>query len=190
MHVKKRGAFFTMDATLYIIVLILLLCGGFGMMGYNQYAKYRDSVLRSQVDAIDTALIKYSTFHRGVDKSVYKYDSSKDRFSLERPPIYPSTLDELKADRDYSTGWFDSNTIYVNDSAEQEEKLQNPDTFRKPGVIHYAAYDEDGNLVSGDTPAFEFDLWVELSTEDPYYSHNSKATREKTATDSGNTDGT
>ena len=173
MRWKKRGAFLSLDSIMYMVVILVILAGGFGMLGYRHYAKYKDSIYRAQVDSIDTSLVKYGKYHRGIRDNI-KIDSENDKVVAETPAVYPPTLDALKEDRNYGTGWFDANVIYEKDA--QQDKLTN-DKKKHPGLVHYEALKEDGNIASDSDVAYAFNLWVELSEGDDYYSRNSKKTR-------------
>lgn len=165
MRMKKRGSALSMDLIFYIVVILILLAGGFGMLGYHQYEKYRDSIYLMQVNAIDTSLMKYGAFHRGINQNTMSYDEENSKLVIEKPAVYPSTLDALKADRDYGTGWFDANISYDGDVT---------NTNRTIGIIHYEAFDENGNkITSDDKSAYAYNVYVILSDNEKHYSNNS-----------------
>ena len=177
MRLKKSGAFLSMDAIMYMVVILIVLVGGIGLIGQRQYAKYRDGIYRTQVDSIDASLIKYGKYHRGIKPGTVKYNSDTNTVTAETPAAYPATLKVLRDDRDYNTGWFDANILLDGDSEEYKNKIETK-SGKHPGLIHYQAFDENGTLVTDDSDvAYAFNLYVELSEGDDYYSHNSLKTR-------------
>ena len=157
--VKKRG-FLLSFSTIVVVAIFTCLFGAGIAGGYYAVNSWRGNQVKTQADVIDSALLNYATYHKGIRDSSIKSDTNSG-LAYTKSQDYPLYLDNIGQISEKSggskltqdSGFFDSRIQFC---AVDENPQQNLYKFK------YTALDENGSkiTVSSNKPAAYYTLEV------------------------------